>query len=163
MGFDYLLIGDRFMSDSSSSHKVLRAEIISIGEELLSGDPDLVDTNSIFITKLLRERGMNVIYKTTVGDNLARIAEIFRLALARVDVIIATGGLGPTVDDMTRQGIADALNLPLEFRQDLLNGIAEKFQRFGVRMTDNNRVQAQVPWGAVALDNPVGTAPGFVV
>src|SRR5215831_20505738 len=151
------------MADSPSPQKELRAEIISIGEELLSGDPDLVDTNSIYITKLLRERGLNVMYKSTVGDNLARIAEVFRFALARVDVIVATGGLGPTVDDMTRQGIADAINVPLEFRQDLMDGIAEKFSRFGVRMTENNRVQAHIPQGAIALDNQVGTAPAFAV
>src|SRR5262249_47074828 len=162
MGFVYLLTGGRRMADLSS-HKALRAEIISIGEELLSGDPDLVDTNSIFITKLLRERGLNVMYKSTVGDNLARIAEVFRIALARVDVIIATGGLGPTVDDMTRQGIADAVGVQLEFRQELMDGIEEKFARFGVRMTANNRVQAYVPQGAHALENQVGTAPAFVV
>ncbi len=139
------------------------AEIISIGEELLSGDSDIVDTNSIFITKALRSLGLRVLYKTTVGDDEQRITAMIRLALSRVDVIITTGGLGPTVDDMTRQGVANAVNRKLEFRQELLDDIAAKFVRFGSRMSENNRVQAMVPEGATVIENPVGTAPSFIV
>lgn len=138
------------------------AEIISIGEELLSGDKEIIDTNSIFITKALRAIGVGVTYKTTVGDHIQRITDVVRAALARADVIITSGGLGPTVDDMTRQGIADAVGVPLVFDDMLMEGIAEKFRKFGVRMSDNNRLQAYLPQGAAALDNAVGTAPGFV-
>lgn len=141
----------------------MSAEIISIGEELLSGDSDIVDTNSIFINKKLREIGLRVLYKSTVGDDEQRITDVIKLALSRVDVIITTGGLGPTVDDMTRQGIANAVGQPLEFRQTLLDEIAVKFSKFGSRMSDNNRSQATIPQGAISIDNPVGTAPGFIV
>jgi nicotinamide-nucleotide amidase len=139
------------------------AEIVSIGEELLSGDSDIVDTNSIYITKALRDIGVRVLYKTTVGDDEQRITDVIRLALSRADVIITTGGLGPTVDDMTRQGIANAVGRKLEFRQALLDGIAEKFVRFGTRMSENNKLQAMMPEGALAIENPVGTAPSFIV
>src|SRR5207253_677914 len=80
-----------------------------------------------------------------------------------VNVIITTGGLGPTVDDMTRQGVANAVNRELVFRQELLDGIAAKFAKFGSRMSDNNRVQAMVPERATVIENPVGTAPSFIV
>ncbi len=138
------------------------AEIITIGEELLSGDSDIIDTNSIFITKLLRGTGLRVLYKTTVGDDEQRITDTIKLALGRVDVIITTGGLGPTVDDMTRQGVASAVGRPLEFRQELLDDIAVKFTKFNSRMSDNNRMQAMIPQGALAVPNPVGTAPSFI-
>ncbi len=138
-------------------------EIVSIGEELLSGDSDIVDTNSVFITKALRDIGLRVLYKTTVGDNEQRIIDVLKLALSRADVIITTGGLGPTVDDMTRQGVAGAVDRKLEFRQELLDDIAAKFVRFGQRMSDNNRMQAMVPEGATPVHNPVGTAPSFIV
>ncbi len=141
----------------------MRAEIITIGEELLSGDSDIVDTNSIFLTKMLRSTGVRVLYKTTVGDDEQRITDVIRLALGRVDVIITTGGLGPTVDDMTRQGVASAVGRKLEFRKDLMDDIAAKFARFGTRMSDNNRIQAMVPQEATVIHNPVGTAPAFLV
>jgi nicotinamide-nucleotide amidase len=139
------------------------AEIVSIGEELLSGDTDIVDTNSIFITKELRGTGVRVAYKTTVGDDEQRITDVIRLALSRADVIITTGGLGPTVDDMTRQGVANAVGQKLVLHQELLDDIAAKFVKFGSRMTDNNRMQAMIPEGAIPIPNPVGTAPGFIV
>lgn len=141
----------------------MRAEIISIGEELLSGDSDIIDTNSIYITRLLREIGVRVHFKTTVGDHIDRITESLLTALSRADVIITSGGLGPTVDDMTRQGVANAVGQALELRDDLLREIAAKFERIGVRMSDNNRVQAMLPVGAIPIHNPVGTAPGFIV
>jgi nicotinamide-nucleotide amidase len=139
------------------------AEIVSIGEELLSGDSDIVDTNSIFITKELRGTGVRVVYKTTVGDDEQRITDVIRLALSRVDVIITTGGLGPTVDDMTRQGVANAVGQKLVLHQELLDDIAAKFVKFGSRMSDNNRTQAMIPEKAIPIRNPVGTAPGFIV
>jgi nicotinamide-nucleotide amidase len=141
----------------------MRVEIISVGEELLSGDSDIVDTNSIYITKQLANVGLRVFYKTTVGDDEQRITDVIKLALSRADIVITSGGLGPTVDDMTRQGIANAVGRNLEFRQELLDDIALKFQRFNSRMSDNNRVQAMLPEGAIAMNNAVGTAPGFIV
>src|SRR5260370_42211826 len=140
-----------------------RAEIISIGEELLSGDKDILDTNSVYITKLLRSTGLRVIYKTTVGDDEQRITEVIKRALERVDVVITTGGLGPTVDDMTRQGVANAVGQKLEFRPELLEDIAGKFAKFGSRMSENNRTQAYMPEKAITIHNPVGTAPSFIV
>src|SRR5690242_19948956 len=108
----------------------LYVEIVSIGEELLSGDSDIVDTNSIFITKQLSAIGLRVLYKTTVGDDEQRITDVLKLALSRADIIITSGGLGPTVDDMTRQGVANAFGRKLEFREELLEEIAAKFQKF---------------------------------
>jgi nicotinamide-nucleotide amidase len=142
---------------------MMHVEIISIGEELLSGDTDIVDTNSVFITKALREIGLRVLYKSTVGDNEQRIIDVIKLALSRAELIITTGGLGPTVDDMTRQGVAGAVGRKLEFREELLEDIAGKFAKFGQRMSDNNRSQAMMPEGATAIRNPVGTAPSFIV
>ena len=141
----------------------MRAEIISIGEELLSGDTDIVDTNSVYIAKQLRAIGIHVAYKSTVGDNIDRITEVLLNALGRVDVIITSGGLGPTVDDMTRDGVAAAINRPLVFHEDLMEVLTEKFRKFGTRMSDNNRVQATLPETAIPIVNPVGTAPGFIV
>ncbi|GAB4547218.1 MAG: hypothetical protein OHK0023_08170 [Anaerolineae bacterium] len=139
----------------------MHAEIVSIGEELLSSDSETIDTNSIFITKQLGSIGIRVLYKTTVGDDETRITEVLKLALARADVIITTGGLGPTVDDMTRQAVANAFGVGLSFHQDLLDDIAAKFARFNTRMSDNNRLQAMLPDGATPIHNPAGTAPGF--
>ncbi|PJF37049.1 MAG: competence/damage-inducible protein A [Candidatus Thermofonsia Clade 1 bacterium] len=139
------------------------AEIIAIGEELLSSESETLDTNSVYITQQLGALGVRVIYKTTVGDDEARITEVLRIALQRVPIIITTGGLGPTVDDMTRQAVARAIERPLVFQQTLLDEIAAKFARFNVRMSANNRAQAMLPEGAVAINNPTGTAPGFYV
>lgn len=139
----------------------MNAEIISIGTELLLGE--IVDTNSAHIARRLRDIGLNLYFTTTVGDNRQRIASAISTALDRADVIITTGGLGPTVDDMTRQAVADATGRELVFRQDLLDQIAERFRRFGSRMSENNRQQAYIPDGAIPIENPVGTAPCFIV
>lgn len=139
------------------------AEIVSIGEELLSSESETVDTNSVHITRQLGTLGIRVLYKTTVGDDEVRITETLKAALARVDLVITTGGLGPTVDDMTRQGVAAAFGRGLSLQPPLLDDIVEKFRRFGVRMSENNRVQAILPDGAEPIPNPVGTAPGFIV
>lgn len=139
----------------------MQAEIIAIGTELLLGE--IVDTNSAYIARQLRDIGLNVYYMTTVGDNEQRVAEVIRTALSRATVVIMTGGLGPTVDDVTRQAVALATRRPLEFEQELLDQIAERFRRFGSKMGRNNRQQAYVPEGAMAIENPVGTAPIFIV
>ncbi len=137
------------------------AEIVAIGTELLLGE--ITDTNSVFLARQLRDIGVNVFFMTTVGDNLSRITAAIAAALERAEIVITTGGLGPTVDDMTRQAIADAVGRPLEFQQALYDGIAERFRGFGVQMTANNRQQAYLPQGAILVENPVGTAPAFIV
>ncbi|GAB4519137.1 MAG: CinA family nicotinamide mononucleotide deamidase-related protein [Anaerolineae bacterium] len=139
----------------------INAEIISIGTEILLGD--LTDTNSVFIARTLRDLGINVYYMTSVGDNRQRIANAIRIALSRAQVVITCGGLGPTVDDMTRQAVADATERGLVFHQSLLDQIAERFAGFKVKMTENNRQQAYLPENATVIENPVGTAPSFAV
>jgi competence/damage-inducible protein CinA-like protein len=139
----------------------MHAEIVATGSELLLGQ--LVDTNSAFIARTLRSIGLNLFYKTTVGDNEDRMVEALRIAMSRSDVIITTGGLGPTVDDVTRPAVARATNCPLEFHPELLEQIETRFRSFGVPMSENNRRQAFVPHGAAAIENPVGTAPAFIV
>jgi nicotinamide-nucleotide amidase len=137
------------------------AEIISIGTELLLGE--IVDTNAPYLARLLRDIGVDLYRKTTVGDNTNRIAQIIRESLERCDIIITTGGLGPTVDDPTREAIAQALNVPTEYRPELWEQIQARFQRYGRLPTENNRRQAFIPQGALAVENPVGTAPSFII
>lgn len=137
------------------------AETVSIGTELLLGE--LTDTNSVYIAQQLRNIGINLYLMTSVGDNQQRISDTIRLALSRSDIIITCGGLGPTVDDVTRQAIADATQRSLEFRQDLMDQITARFSRFNITMSENNRRQAFIPTDAIAIENPVGTAPSFIV
>ncbi len=137
------------------------AEIIAIGTELLLGE--ITDTNSVFMARQLRDIGVNIYFMTTVGDNLGRITDAMSAALDRAEIVITTGGLGPTVDDMTRQAVADAVDRPLVFHQSLYDGIAERFRGFGSKMTENNRQQAYLPEAAILVENPVGTAPAFIV
>ncbi|MAS34307.1 MAG: competence/damage-inducible protein A [Anaerolineaceae bacterium] len=139
----------------------VNAEIISIGTEILLGE--ITDTNSVYIARSLRDIGVNVFYMTSVGDNENRITDAIQSALRRAQIVITTGGLGPTVDDMTRQGVANATNRELVFHQDLLDKIAERFSGFRSAMTENNRRQAYLPDQAILIENPVGTAPSFVV
>ncbi len=139
----------------------LNAEVIAIGTEILLGD--LTDTNSVFIARTLRDLGVNLYFMTSVGDNEKRIADSIRIALGRAQIVITCGGLGPTIDDMTRQAVAAATERGLTFHQDLLDQIAERFKGFRSTMTENNRRQAFVPDGAVIIENPVGTAPSFAV
>ena len=137
------------------------AELVAIGTELLLGE--ITDTNSVFMARQLRDIGVNVYFMTTVGDNLQRIASAISNALDRAEIVITCGGLGPTVDDVTRLAVADATARPLDFHQSLYDEIAERFRGFGVRMTENNRQQAFLPQESVLIENPVGTAPAFVV
>ncbi len=139
----------------------MNAEIITIGTELLLGE--IVDTNATYIARQLRDIGINLYYTTTVGDNLGRIAEAIRTSLGRADVVITSGGLGPTVDDMTRQAVADATGRALEFRPELFEQIRTRFSQIGARMSENNRVQAYIPAGSIPLENRLGTAPCFIV
>ncbi len=139
----------------------MNAEIITIGTELLLGE--ITDTNTRVIARTLRDLGLDLYRTVTVGDNLERIAAAVRESLARSQVVITTGGLGPTVDDPTREAIALALGVGLEFRPELWEQIQERFARFGRKPTENNRRQAFIPAGAIAVENPVGTAPAFLV
>jgi len=139
----------------------LNAEIVTIGTELLLGE--IVDTNSAWIAQRLTTIGLNLFYTTTVGDNLERIVETLRHSLERSEVVITTGGLGPTVDDKTREAVALATGRDLVLDPDLEQEIAAFFARRGHTMTDNNRRQALLPQGALVIHNPVGTAPAFAV
>jgi competence/damage-inducible protein CinA-like protein len=137
------------------------AEIISIGTELLLGE--IVDTNAQFLARSLRDVGIDLHRKTTVGDNVRRIAEAIQQAMERCDFIITTGGLGPTVDDPTREAVALAVGVKTEYHPELWEQITVRFQRFGRIPTENNTKQAYIPQGARAIENPVGTAPIFIL
>lgn len=137
----------------------IRAEIVAIGTEMLLGD--LIDTNSAFIANQLKAIGVNIYFKTIVGDNLDRISFAINQSHERSQIVVTSGGLGPTVDDMTRQGVARVMGVELEFRQNLYDYIDSYFSRRGFKMTENNRQQAFVPAGAVVIENPRGTAPCF--
>jgi nicotinamide-nucleotide amidase len=137
------------------------AEIITIGTELLLGE--IVDTNSRYLARALRDAGIDLFRKTTVGDNAKRIALAIQQSLERCDLVITTGGLGPTVDDPTREAVALAMGVETEYRPELWEQIQSRFKRFGRQPTENNRRQAFVPQGAIAVENPVGTAPIFIV
>lgn len=139
----------------------MQAEIVTIGTELLLGET--VDTNSAWIAQRLTTIGLDLFYTTTVGDNLMRAAQVLRESLQRSHVVITTGGLGPTVDDITRQAVASATERELVLDEGLLREITCFFARRGHKMTDNNRKQAYLPAGARAIHNPVGTAPAFAV
>ena len=137
------------------------AEIITIGSELLLGE--LVDTNSAHIAKSLRAAGIDLYRLNTIGDNTARISAAILESLNRADIVITTGGLGPTVDDPTRDAVAGAFGLTLEYHEELWQAIAERIRKFGRIPGENQKKQAYVPAGAVILHNPVGTAPAFIV
>jgi nicotinamide-nucleotide amidase len=138
-----------------------KAEIITIGTELLLGE--IQDTNTRYLARHLRDAGIDLYRTMMVGDNVNRIALIIREALTRSDIIITTGGLGPTVDDPTRQAVAFALNRNLDYHPELWEQILSRFQRYGRQATENNRRQAYIPAGAIPVENQVGTAPAFIV
>lgn len=135
------------------------AEIVTVGSELVLGQ--LVDTNAAYIAQALAEIGVGMAYHTTVGDERDRQADVFRQALSRCQIVVTTGGIGPTEDDLTREVAAEVLGRPLIFRPDLLEYIEGLFQRLGYKMPENNRRQAYIPEGAAVIHNPRGTAPAF--
>ncbi len=145
----------------ASNAKPISAEIITTGTEILLGE--IVDTNAAWIAQHLRDAGVDLFFKTTVGDNLDRLRSVIELGLTRSDVLIVSGGLGPTADDITRQAIAEAAGTELRLDAGALRVLEERFARFGAKMTDNNRQQALIPEGATLIPNPVGTAPGFIL
>ncbi len=138
----------------------LNSEIITIGTEILLGQ--ILDTNTQYLAQRLAEIGIKVRYKTCVGDNLEDIVSAINIATSRCDVVITTGGLGPTLDDLTREAVAKSAGVKLEFREELLRDIIEIFDRIGYTMTENNKRQAYVPEGSIAIPNKLGTAPGFI-
>jgi nicotinamide-nucleotide amidase len=134
------------------------AEIIAVGSELLT--PQRLDTNSLYLTDQLNALGVEVVRKTVVGDERERLMDSILGAIARSQIIVLTGGLGPTEDDLTRDAVASAVGRSLVFRQDICDQIEERFRRFGRKMVDTNRRQAFVIEGAEVLPNDRGTAPG---
>jgi competence/damage-inducible protein CinA-like protein len=139
----------------------MRAEIVTTGTELLLGQID--DTNATYLARQLRDQGIDVFFRSTVGDNELRIAQVLEQALARADLVLVTGGLGPTVDDVTREAVARATGRTLVLHPELLAQSEAFFARFGAPMGANNRRQALLPEGCIPIENPVGTAPGFIV
>jgi nicotinamide-nucleotide amidase len=137
------------------------AEIIAVGSELLG--TGRVDTNSLFLAGRLAMLGIELRAKAVVGDERARLAAVFASALLRSDLVVLTGGLGPTDDDLTRDVVAGVLGLEMREDPAIILQIAERFARRGLRMPEVNRRQAMVPAGAVSLDNPNGTAPGLFI
>jgi len=139
----------------------MKAEIIAIGSELLLGQ--IIDTNSSYIAKRLAENGIELVQTTTVGDDLQRMKEVIREAADRSQIVITTGGIGPTEDDLTREVIAEVFQRPLTFQPHLMEQIEALFKKRGFRMVESNRKQAYIPKGSIPIENPKGTAPGFIV
>ena len=137
----------------------MKACILAIGSEMLT--PFRVDTNSLFITERLNAIGYDVRLKAVVADDVDELAQVVRAAMAWADVLMVTGGLGPTEDDITRDAVASVLEVPLEVDEAIVARIRDRFARRGLTMPEINRRQAMVPRGAVVLDNPNGTAPGL--
>jgi competence/damage-inducible protein CinA-like protein len=137
------------------------AEIITIGTEILLGE--IVDTNTRYIARTLRGMGVDLYRTITIGDNVDRIAEAIQHSMQRAEIVITTGGLGPTVDDPTREAVAKAVGVETEFRDDLWEQVVAVISRYGRKPSENQKRQAYVPRGALGVLNPVGTAPCFIV
>ncbi len=138
----------------------MKAEILGVGTEILLGQ--ICNNNAQWISERLAEIGIDVVFHQAVGDNLGRIEDAFRLALSRADVVIATGGLGPTQDDITREGLAAALGVELERHPEIVEFLEEKFRSFGRDMPASNLQQADVPAGGRYIMPERGTAPGLI-
>ena len=137
------------------------AEIITIGTEILLGE--IVDTNTRYLARNLRGLGVDLYRTITIGDNEERIASAIRESMERADIVITTGGLGPTIDDPTREAVAKAVGVETEFREDLWQQVVATIARYGRTPSENQKRQAYVPKGALGIANPVGTAPCFIV
>ncbi|PYV37632.1 MAG: competence/damage-inducible protein A [Acidobacteria bacterium] len=138
---------------------IKNAEIIAVGSELLT--PSRVDTNSLYLTELLNSIGIEVELKTIVGDSENRLEQVLREAIKRSELVIATGGLGPTEDDITKKVVARVIKKQMVLEERILERIQFRFRSRGLEMPANNARQALVPVGARILENPVGTAPGL--
>ena len=139
----------------------MNAEIVAVGSELLLGQ--IIDTNSAWMAQRLANQGVNLFYKTVVGDNPGRMLEIIARAMERSDLVIISGGLGPTQDDITRDIVAQATGKELVLEPQLLAQIEDRFRSRGFIMTENNNRQAYIPEGSIPVENPNGTAPSFIV
>ncbi|NLO98565.1 MAG: competence/damage-inducible protein A [Peptococcaceae bacterium] len=139
----------------------MNAEILAVGTELLMGQ--IVNSNAQYISRRLQDIGVNVYYHSVVGDNAARLKECLKIALQRSDLVIMTGGLGPTQDDLTKETVAEVVGRKLTLHAETLQYITSMFQRAGWTMTDNNRKQAYIPEGAIVMKNNHGTAPGCII
>ena len=137
----------------------MQAEIIAVGSELLT--PDRIDTNSLFLTQRLNTLGIAVARKTVVGDQHDHVRDAFRCALDRCDLVISCGGLGPTLDDLTREAVAELLSRKLVLNSSVLQKIEARFRQLGRAMPEVNKRQAMVPEGADLLENSRGSAPGL--
>ena len=138
---------------------MIKAEIIAVGSELLT--PFRTDTNSLYLTRSLEEHGIRVVAKTIIGDELSQIAHTISIAFERSEVIVITGGLGPTIDDLTREALAKYLGVPLILDQNILQKIEHRFAERNIKMPEANRKQAMIPQHASAIENENGTAPGI--
>lgn len=139
----------------------MKSAILSVGTELLFGQ--ITNTNSVFLSQQLNDLGIDVMYHYTVGDNPKRLAEMIRQAFTDCDLIVTTGGLGPTQDDLTKEIAAEVLHDELVLREDILKELEDYFKRNNRVMTENNKKQAYLPKRAVVFDNDAGTAPGFAL
>src|SRR5512135_2886433 len=138
--------------------KTKKASIISIGNEVLSGHT--VDTNAAYIASRLRTLSVPVVSVYVAPDEVGAIQRVLKLAADEADVVVISGGLGPTDDDLTRQAMADFLGVELVLHEDLLARIQAFFDKRGVAMSPRNAIQAHIPTGAKPIDNATGTAPG---
>lgn len=148
------------LKDKIQTSRSPTCEIITIGSELLLGQ--ILDTNTSYLARELGRIGISIRFRTAVGDLTEEIITVLQRAIERCDIVITTGGLGPTRDDLTREAVAQAAGTELEFRPDLMEQVSEVFERNGFQMPENNRLQAFVPVGSHSIRNLIGTAPGFL-
>ncbi|MCM1992288.1 competence/damage-inducible protein A [Oceanirhabdus seepicola] len=139
----------------------MKAEILCIGTELLLGN--IVNTNAQYLSEQLAAAGVSVYYHTVVGDNPERVKKALEIAYSRADMVITTGGLGPTQDDLSKKTIGEFFNREMVFNQECMNEIEKYFKRINRTMTKNNESQAYFPEGAIILKNSNGTAPGMIL
>ena len=136
-------------------------ELISVGTEILLGN--IVNTNAAYLSEQCAKLGLSCYYQTVVGDNESRLSETLQTALSRSDIIILSGGLGPTEDDLTKEVTSKVLNRELIMDSKSRSRIEDFFSKRGLQITDNNWKQAMVPQGAIVVDNDNGTAPGIII
>jgi len=139
----------------------MRSTILSVGTEILFGE--IVNTNTVFLSQQLQQLGIDVMYHHTVGDNSGRLADLIKLCFEDCDLVITTGGLGPTQDDLTKETACRVLGDELVLHQPSMDALEARFQKFGRPMTENNRKQAYLPSKSTAFPNDCGTAPGFAL
>ena len=139
----------------------MKAELICVGTELLLGQ--ILNTNAQFLSVELSKLGIDLYYVTVVGDNKQRFSDIFKTAMGRSDLIIFTGGLGPTTDDITKETVSEVMGVPLELHEESLREIKEYFKKVNRDMSANNEKQAYLPVGCIVLRNSEGTAPGCII